>query len=142
MMKVVGRIAHRITLLLILVFIGLLPYKSISCSCQWVGDFFDVAKFTKVIVKVEIISHTKNEHDFEQILLTKVKKIYKGKEFVSQKKLLFKGDGGASCAPYVSHFKIGKEYIIQYDTSEIHSQDKPIISLCNCGEFYLGTEIK
>ena len=115
--------------------ISLLLLSSITsnyaCDCRWAGDFLQLAKKTNTIVKVEIMGHEALEQGIKEVLVCKVQKVYKGQ--LTSDTIKLRGDDGMICAPYVSYFKLGQQYVLQFDEHE----NEHIPWLSNCGEYYL-----
>lgn len=112
------------------VFFSIWIVQVYACDCIWGGNFFELVKSSEVVVKVKIIGHEKLENSFNEVLVAKVIKVFKGVNVADTIKL--RGDDGRSCSPYVSYFKQNKQYFLQYNKDE---NDIPF--LYNCGEYYL-----
>jgi hypothetical protein len=104
-----------------------------ACDCLWGGDFFSLSQKSDFILEIEVVGYEKIEQDFNEILVVQIKKIYKGN--FQKDTIRFRGDNGMSCSPYVSYFKKGKRYILQFDSS-----DHNIPFLSNCGGYFLSLE--
>jgi hypothetical protein len=104
--------------------------KTFGCDCDWNNDFLSLTDESALIFQFEVLGHEKLDQEFDEILVAKVLKLYKGN--LTTDTLRLHGDNGYSCSPYVSKFKTGEKYIVQIEFSDLD-----YLWLTNCGEMDL-----
>ena len=101
---------------IVFIFFSIWILQVYACDCIWGGNFFELTKSSEIVVKVKIIGHEKLENSFNEVLVAKVIKVFKGSNVADTIKL--RGDDGSSCSPYVSYFKQDKQFFLQYNKDE------------------------
>jgi hypothetical protein len=108
-------------------------FTALACDCDYKGDFEKVAHQKEFVALVRVSKFISQE-----TMEVEIVEILKGNE--KRKTIIVWGDDGKSCLPYLSEFKLGKEYIIAFDFHNGKSKIDLEYEISICGEFWLNIE--
>ena len=107
-----------------------LRFTALGCSCGWVGDFFEMTKYTNLIVKVKVLEKFSENEDFNTKMRVEILTKFKGQE--SRESIIVTGDDGKECRPYIDYFELDSIYYLSLYNYESEYEQS------NCGELYLS----
>lgn len=98
-----------------------------ACDCDWVGNFFDLAKHAQVVVKVEVLPQEADPSTYPP-LQVKVLKTFRGSSFGEVLTI----NSYSDCDIEASMLKAGEVYYMS-----LIPQSNGYNLMADCGEYYV-----
>lgn len=115
--------------------------KVFSCSCEWNGPFFKVAKGASLVALVKIKNYGSFSGNIPMYMEVEVMELIKGDD--TRKIIKVWGDTGILCRPYLSRFQSDSIWVLSLFKSRSegsfrHPDEKEgDYNISGCGEYFM-----
>lgn len=134
-------IMKKILVILSILFSLSLIEKVNACSCDWIGPFLKVAKWTDLVALVKIKNYGSFSGNIPMSMEVEVIELIKGDD--TRKIIKVWGDTGILCRPYLSRFQSDSIWVLSLFKSRSegyfrHPDEKEgDYNISGCGEYYM-----